>query len=260
MTPEAVRARPAATLVLMRDGEDAVTGSPEVLLLRRSERSAFVPGGWVFPGGLVEQADCSDDVTALVSGISADNLEARLGLHDAHPPAIAYLVAAVRETFEECGILAGVRSRASGERATALRADVLEGRVTFADALRGMDACIAGDELAYFAHWITPLASPRRYDTRFFAARVAPTSEPRIDPREMTEALWMTPTEAVRRFEDGSLRMILPTIETLRHLATFPYTGAALAAMTAAVVTTRLPTSTTGGFSARPVEVRLASP
>jgi 8-oxo-dGTP pyrophosphatase MutT (NUDIX family) len=96
-----------------------------VLLLRRSERARFVPGGYVFPGGLVETADASPDVTALIGGLSAEALADRLGLRGAYPPATAYVVAAVRETFEESGLLVGARGD-EDDRALALRRDLHE--------------------------------------------------------------------------------------------------------------------------------------
>jgi len=236
-----------------------------VLLLRRSERAGFVPGGYVFPGGLVEEADTSPEMTALVRGISAEWIADRLRLVGADPPATAYAAAAVRETFEESGLLVAVRAAQDVGGGTpvarhALREDLMEGRVRFADVLARLGACIAADELAYFAHWITPLAAPRRYDTRFFAARVSSDSEPVCDAREMTDALWITPSAALQRLAAGSLKMILPTIETLRHLATFADSETALTALAATEVTTTLPASPAGGFAARPAQPRLAEP
>jgi 8-oxo-dGTP pyrophosphatase MutT (NUDIX family) len=232
-------------------------------LLRRSDRAAFVPGGYVFPGGLVESADASPDVAALIGGISADAVADRLRLRGATPPAAAYVVAAVRETFEESGLFVCVRGD-EDHRALALRPqlreELLEGRVGFAEVLTRLGARIAADELVYFAHWITPEAAPRRYDTRFFAARVSPDAEPILDRREMTDALWITPSAALRAAAAGSMKMILPTIKTLEHLATFPDAGAALTALAAGEVTTTQPTSEAGGFAARPGKPRLAEP
>jgi 8-oxo-dGTP pyrophosphatase MutT (NUDIX family) len=254
MSHEPVRAAPAATLVPLRDGRAGL----EVLLLRRSERAAFVPGGYVFPGGLVEPADAT--AGAQVRGISAVTADDRLGLHGSDPPALAYFVAAVRETFEESGLLVGVRSDDSPAEIAAVRTDLLERRIGFVEALTRLHAHVAGDQLQYFAHWITPVGAPRRYDTRFFAARVPRDAEPALDPREMTGALWTTPGAALRAHASGTLKMILPTIATLEHLATFSDAGAALAAMAEAVVAANLPTGPTEGFAARSGEHRLARP
>jgi 8-oxo-dGTP pyrophosphatase MutT (NUDIX family) len=232
-------------------------------LLRRSDRAGFVPGGHVFPGGLVETADASPDVTALIGGLSAEAIADRLRIRGAYPPATAYVVAAVRETFEESGLLVAARGD-EDDRAPALRhqlrEELLAGRVGFADVLTRLGARIAADELAYFAHWITPEAAPRRYDTRFFAVRVSSDAEPILDTREMTDALWITPSAALRAVAAGSMKMILPTIKTLEHLAAFPHARAALTALAAAEVTTTLPTAEAGGFAARPGRPRLAEP
>ncbi|MGE0159614.1 MAG: NUDIX hydrolase [Gemmatimonadales bacterium] len=267
MISEPLRPLPAATLVPMRDGQ----GGLEVLLLRRSERAAFVPGGHVFPGGVVDAADASADAAALVVGLSAERASERLDVRSG-PPALAYFFAAVRETFEESGLLVGVRwaSPAAAVAPTApsvvaLRADLLDGRIGFTEVLARLGARVAADELAYFAHWITPERAPRRYDTRFFAARVPPhadlsSSVPAVDPREMTSALWSTPAAALEAHAAGTLAMILPTIETLRHLATFPHTRSALASMASAPVATNPPASASRGFAARPAQARLAEP
>jgi 8-oxo-dGTP pyrophosphatase MutT (NUDIX family) len=250
MTADPVRPLPAATLVPMRDGGRGL----EVLLLRRSERASFVPGGYVFPGGVVDAADGSAEAAAFVRRLSAEQAAERLDLRDADPPALAYLVAAVRETFEESGLRVGVRYDSGSAPSSTdvgiatIRAELLEGRIGFAEALGRMGAHIAGDELAYFAHWITPERAPRRYDTRFFAARVdcdasAAGAQPILDRREMTGALWTTPAAALRSFEAGALRMILPTMRTLEYLTAFADTRAALAAMEKAVVATNLPSS-----------------
>ena len=249
----------------MRDRAHDEHTALEVLLLRRSERAGFVPGRYVFPGGLVEQADASPEIAALVGGISAERIADRLRLVGADPPATAYMVAAVRETFEESSLLVGVRGAQdvcdlAPEARLALRAELMEGRMGFADVLSRVGACVAADELAYFAHWITPVAAPRRYDTRFFAARVSTDAEVILDTREMTDAMWITPSAALRALSAGSMKMILPTIETLEHLATFPDTQAALTAMANAEVTTTLPTSEARGFAPRPADRRLAEP
>jgi 8-oxo-dGTP pyrophosphatase MutT (NUDIX family) len=232
----------------MRNGHSGL----EVLLLRRSERASFVPGGYVFPGGVVDAADASTEAAALVRGLSPERAAERLDLRDAHPPAFAYIVAAVRETFEESGLLVGLRYDSGGGPTSTdagiadLRAALLEGDLGFADALARMGAHIDGADLAYFSHWITPESAPRRYDTRFFAARLdcdpsLDATELALDPREMAGALWTTPAAALRAAEATSLRMILPTMRTLEYLSGFADARAALAAMERSVVATNLP-------------------
>jgi 8-oxo-dGTP pyrophosphatase MutT (NUDIX family) len=175
-----VPARPAATIVLLRDAP----GGVEVLLTRRSRQAGFVPGAWVFPGGRVDGSDATPDVVAHLDGLDAPEAATRLQLHDADPPAIAHYLAALREAFEETGILVGVdhagRPPATAAESAAVddvRVALLEERIGFAEALARLGCRIAGDAIEYLAHWVTPEAEARRYDTRFFAARVAEGTE-----------------------------------------------------------------------------------
>jgi 8-oxo-dGTP pyrophosphatase MutT (NUDIX family) len=239
-----VPARPAATIVLLRDAPLGV----EVLLTRRSRQAGFVPGAWVFPGGRVDGSDATVDVISRLDGLDAGEAATRLRLPDADPPAIAYYLAALREAFEETGILVGIddqgRPPATAAESTEVdevRVALLEDRIGFAEALARLRCRIAGDSIEYFAHWVTPEAEPRRYDTRFFAARVAEGAEAVIDPREMTDAIWLTAREALERVAAGTLPMIFPTIKTLTELAPWASTVEALGAIGRAPVRTRMP-------------------
>lgn len=221
-TPHPVAPRPAATIVLMRDSEEG----PEVLLLRRSRNAGFVPGAYVFPGGRVDGTDADPDVVARLGGLNASVAQDRLGLDStAEPPALAYYLAAVREAFEETGILVARHSdgrapatAAEDDTIDALRDDLMEDRLTFAQVLERMDCRLDGGAVEYLAHWITPIPEPRRYDTRFFAAKVRRDAHAIVDPREMTDAVWVTAREALDRNEAGTLTMVFPTIRTLEDL------------------------------------------
>jgi 8-oxo-dGTP pyrophosphatase MutT (NUDIX family) len=244
----------------MRDGASGL----EILLLRRSLRAAFAPGAYVFPGGRVDEGDAAAAAGLRVDGLTPERAAERLGLPAANPPAIAYYVAAVREAFEETGILVGLRgdgatpaTAAADAHAERVRNDLLEGHIGFADALDRLECRIAGGELEYFAHWITPERSPRRFDTRFFAARVGGGLDPVVDAREMTEACWITPAAALLATREGSMPMILPTVRTLERLADFDHAGQALAALAVATVHTMLPGAETGAFAGPLPEVRL---
>ncbi|MDH3222335.1 MAG: NUDIX hydrolase [Gemmatimonadota bacterium] len=225
---EPVRPRPAATVILLREAASA----PQILLLKRNRATGFVPGAYVFPGGRVDTADGSDAVTARWSHLAPERAATRLGLGDADPvPAIAYYTAAVREAFEETGLLL-TDSRAWAQRPegeiAAERDALLEGQLGFAELLERWDLRLDGDRIGYVAHWVTPRVEPRRYDTRFFAALVDADAEARIDPREMTDAVWLTPSAALDRHEAGNLPMIFPTIRTLEDLAAFSSAAALL--------------------------------
>lgn len=224
-------ALPAATIVLMRDGERG----PEVLLLRRTRSAGFVPGAYVFPGGRVDRADADEALSARLDGLDADAAARRLGLRDADPPALAYYLAALREAFEETGILVARRPDGSAPATAAedpevdeLRDALMAEKVSFAAVLERLECRLDGAAVEYLAHWITPVVEPRRYDTRFFAAKVRPGARAVVDPREMTDAIWITPAEAVERCRAGALPMVFPTIRTLEDLSAFASVDALL--------------------------------
>jgi hypothetical protein len=110
-----------------------------------------------------------------------------------------------------------------------LRDDLMEDRIAFAACLDRMAARLDGAAVEYLAHWITPEPEPRRYDTRFFAAKVAPDAEAVVDRREMTDAVWIGPAYALRRNREGTLPMVFPTIRTLEDLSPFASADAVLA-------------------------------
>lgn len=237
--------RPAATVVLMREGRDG----PEVLLLRRSRRSGFVPGAYVFPGGRVDASDAAPDILERLDGLDGDRAARRLDLPGGNPPALAYYLAAIREAFEETGILVGTCADGGGPPPTAaedeavstLRDDLMEERVSFAEVVEAMDARLDGGAMEYLAHWITPESEPRRYDTRFFAARVPRGSTAIVDRREMTDALWISPSLALHRQSQGGLPMIFPTIKTLEQLTRYSSVGEALRDLGSLRIRTILP-------------------
>ena len=236
--------RAAATVVLMRDG----TAGPEVLLMRRTRRAGFVPGTYVFPGGRVDAGDANAELVARIDGLTPEQAADRLELRDAEPSAIAYYLAAIREAFEETGILIA-RSEVGEAPPTAaddpavdeVRSALMEGRLGFAEALDRLRCRVAGDAVEYLAHWITPEAEPRRYDTRFFLATVDAGARPIVDPREMTDACWLRPRDALARQAEGSLPMVFPTIKTLGTLGGYGSARDALTDLGPRAVPTILP-------------------
>ena len=218
-------ARPAATVVLMRDADEGV----EVLLLKRVHSAGFVPGAYVFPGGRVDAEDADPVVMSRTASLTMEGAAERMGLRDASPPAAAYYLAALREAFEETGILVGrsaggdpLPTAAASSSVREVRNRLLDEGCSFAQALEDLDALIDDAAMEYIGHWITPIAEPRRYDARFFAAEVAPEAEPAIHAAEMLEAIWITPAGALKRTAEGSLPMVFPTIKTLESLTDFP--------------------------------------
>jgi 8-oxo-dGTP pyrophosphatase MutT (NUDIX family) len=219
---EAAVPRAAATVVLLRDAG----GGPEVLLLRRHSRAGFMPSAWVFPGGILDPGD-ADVPDRTWTGIDPAALAPRFGLSPAE--VLAHHVAAVRETFEEAGVLLathadGRRPDVGGEAFTTAR-HVLNDR---ADHLDWGAFCAAQDlvmdlgAFTYLAHWITPIQEPRRYDTRFFVAALPEGAVAAQDDVETTDARWIRPADALA---DPDVWMIFPAERTLERLA-----GAATAA------------------------------
>lgn len=218
------------------------------MLLRRSPSAAFVPNMYVFPGGRVEATDSAHEALELLAGLRSGAAAACMDLPHGDPSATAYYLAAIRETFEETGILIGLRSDGSAPPTAAdstevdwLRTELLEDRIRFIDVLARLQCRPTGGALRYFAHWITPRGAPIRFDTRFFAARVAAGARPTVDEREMSDARWMMPSKALRAHASGSLPMIRPTIWALQKLARFATAEEALRALATETVVTILP-------------------
>lgn len=223
---------PAATVTLVRDGPQGL----EVLMMKRNEQSAFVPGRYLFPGGSVDPSDGLADIYAHCRGLTDAAASSRLGIESG---GLAYWVAAIRESFEESGLLLAhdedgnpIAHEHAAELARHRKA-VAAGDMPFDDLLRGEGLMLEVDALVYFAHWITPPGAPRRYDTRFFVAPAPVGQEPAHDNEEMIESVWMSPREGVERHRAGTFKLMTPTIHTLRIFAKFETADALMAAMRA---------------------------
>jgi 8-oxo-dGTP pyrophosphatase MutT (NUDIX family) len=227
-TPPAAPAepRPAATVVLLRQREDR----PEVFLLRRNRSSGLVPGAYVFPGGRVDAADAHPALPARASALPKQ-------------PAAPYWMAAVRETFEETGVLLARFDGASPTETDLARwrEALLENQTTLHEVLEALHARLDFTDVAHFAHWITPVAEPRRFDTRFFIAALPPAAQATADAREMSDAIWLAPAEALERFRAARLPMVFPTVHTLETLAAFATVEDALQTLRRRLVTTVMP-------------------
>ena len=232
LPPSGVAPRPAATVVLLREGAPGL----QLLLMRRNRSAGFVPGAYVFPGGRVDAQDAHPALVSRIERLTAKAAAARLDLPGGNPPAIAYYLAAAREAFEEAAVLVArpggrfLPETASGhEHLIRLREHLMAGTLPFTEVLDELEVGIDGAALEYIAHWITPEAESRRYDTRFFAALAPAGSRSAPDPREMTDSLWLSPGEALDRHRAGRLPMIFPTIRTLQELSAFSTADAVLA-------------------------------
>jgi len=218
--------RAAATVVVVRDAPLGI----EVLLLRRAERGDHNSGAWVFPGGLVDAADRS--AQACCRGVEPAAADARLGVAG---HALDYWVAAMRECFEEAGLLYAreadgrplVLDAERAARLDAWRGPLQRGERSLAALCHEEGLTLAADELVYFSHWVTPPVRAKRFDTRFFVARAPQGQQSVHDDGELVEQLWISPTAALTRSEP--LKLMTPTLKTLEAIARFADVEALLA-------------------------------
>lgn len=201
----------------------------EVLVLRRTPHAVFVPGATVFPGGAVEPADRA--AAARVAGITDEEASRDHGLASG---GLAYRVAAVRECFEEAGIL--LARRRDGGRVLpdpAWRRACNAGTATLADVLEACDLVVDGRALRVFSHWLTPIGAPRRYDTWFFVAPAPDGDDGRPDDSELVASEWVRPGDALARARRGEIELIEPTLRSLVALERFRTAAELLAALDA---------------------------
>lgn len=221
--------RRAATVMLLRDG----TEGAEVHMLRRRASMAFAGGAYAYPGGGVDPRD--DDHLVRWAGPPRASWAARLGVED-EAAAQAIVCAAVRETYEEAGVLlAGptpetVVGDTTGDDWEADREALVARDLSFAEFLDRRGLHLRSDLLAAWARWITPEFEPRRYDTFFFVAALPEGQRTRNASTEADRTVWIRPAEAAAGYDEGELLMMPPTIATLRALSAHPTPRAALAA------------------------------
>jgi recombination protein RecT len=207
-----VPVRPAATVVLVRPGE----GGLEVLLTHRPATMAFAPDMHVFPGGRVDPADADPGLSAR-SALSAEAAAERLG-GDLEPvTALAAHVAAIREAFEEVGVL--LADHAPDSDLVAARARLLADAGAFPAIAEALDLRLRTDRLVPLSRWVTPRSMPRRFDARFFAAAFPESAAVTLVGDEVLAQAWHRPLDALDSMAAGGLGMWLPTSTTLMQLA-----------------------------------------
>ncbi len=229
MSTSPVTPRPAATLILVRDASHGL----EVLLAKRTQAAEFGGGAYVFPGGAVDKADAAPELATLASGIDDSEASKRLGIERG---GLGYWVAAIRECFEEAGllfahanddVLIDIDGHAAPHFATARKA-LAAGDATLLHVLQSNRLRLATDRLHYFSHWITQAGRPRRYDTRFFIAEAPARQTPSHDGEELVSHLWIRPGEAIERSSRGELNLMFPTMKTLESIAKMRDVAAAI--------------------------------
>ncbi|MER6116918.1 NUDIX hydrolase [Streptomyces sp. NPDC001743] len=222
--------RRAATVMLLRDAAEGTGGGPAVHMLRRRTSMAFAGGAYAYPGGGVDPRD--DDRLVRWAGPALESWASRLGVRTP-AEAQAIVCAAVRETYEEAGVLlagptAGtVVTDTTGEDWEADREALVAREVSFAEFLDRRGLVLRSDLLGAWARWITPEFEPRRYDTWFFVAALPAGQRTRNASTEADRTVWIGPGEAADGYDRGELLMMPPTVSTLRALR--PYATAAQA-------------------------------
>ena len=226
--------RLSATVLLLRDGAAGL----EVFMVERHHKIDFVPGALVFPGGKVDPGDEGAAMHGLcdgIAGLSSDQVTVR--------------VAAIRETFEEAGVLLarqpGCDARLDPGRLTGLaaahRLDVQAGKTPLFDVLQRENLVLACEQLVPFAHWLTPEFMPKRFDTHFFLASAPPQQLAKHDGHESVESLWTTVEDAVEAERSGKHKIIFPTLLNLQKLGRSDSVGTALETARRDTIVTVLP-------------------
>jgi len=228
---------PAATVILVQDGPV----SPVVLMLERHSKSTVLPNMYVFPGGRVEDQD--QEIASRLSDFSTAKLT-NIDPEDAK----GFLVAAIRETFEESGILLARRrgeTKLLGKDAVAPllphQTDVQGGQRSFREIVESADLELAADELALHAHWITPEIAPRRFDTLFFTVEAPSEQLVQHDGIETSSHIWIRPEDALEQRSRGERQIIFPTARNLETLTGFKNAQLALDASRRRPVMTVMP-------------------
>ena len=216
MNENAPGPRPAATVMLAAERAGAI----EYFMVRRSAASAFLPGMYVFPGGAVDDGDRALAGRRLLRAPQSNSAGREGG-------GAEFEVAALREAFEEAGILL---ARVAGGRdlgarfeslATSARRALLDGTQSFEQLLEANDLVLDGRHLVYFSRWVTPPSEPRRFDTRFYLALAPADQVATACEIETLDGVWIAPREALRRHTAGDMPMIFPTLMHLRRLESF---------------------------------------
>ena len=219
-----IKPRKAATVSVIKDH----SGKLEVLLMKRHGDDRFLPDYYVFPGGAQDLQDCDyvfpeNIVISRLKDFKGDSKKF-----------YSYIMCGIRETFEESGILFAldgdgnypeIQTEKSVEKFDHYRKLVFEQKMSFKEMLLKESLLPAVDNFFYISRWITPPLSPIRYDTRFFAAIVPENQETSHDGNELVDFEWMQPGDALQRYRDNRIKLVMPTIKTLELLGGFEKAG-----------------------------------
>ena len=209
--------KPAATVILMREAEES---GFEIFIVKRSSRSSF-GSLYVFPGGKLDPEDTERDLYAYCEGMNDEEASARLGIEN---DGLSFWIACIRECFEETGVLLTNPNDSliqEYEKLSSLRKQLNNKEISFKDICISESLRLRTNNIVPCAHWITPAIEPKRFDTRFFLAKVNAKQLASHDGFELTESFWIKPKDALVKLKEGKMNMILPTISNIEQLAEF---------------------------------------
>lgn len=233
--PKQVPIQPAATVMLVDDRPDL-----QVFMMERHADTVFGGGMWVFPGGRVDQEDHPEAFQAISIHRSDEEASRLMNLDSG---GLAYYVAAIREAFEEAGILLALdrnthepldlTNAATAARFKAHQDDINDSNRNFIEIMKEENLILDAGEMHYIARWVTPTGPPRRFDARFFITRSPRWQTPIHDERELVHSRWLSPHEILERSESGDMVLMSPTLRMVRSLVQFNSSDEVIAAASA---------------------------
>jgi len=219
-----IPAEPAGSVIVVREKTD---NAFELYMTRRSEKLSFLGGYHVFPGGKVDEEDYDAALVSRCRGLSPESAAEIFGGGIDPLLACGHWVAALRELFEEAGILLAYddggklvdfTENGVNDKFNEYRENIHARKIGFVDMLTKENLTLATDRLEYICRWLVPAGTPRRYDARFFAAVLPALQEPRFHPAEVSEQFWLEPAEALRKHETGEWLMMPATVYVLMSI------------------------------------------
>lgn len=235
MSQQPDKARDAATVMILREADKDF----EVFMVRRHSGNEFLADRYVYPGGKLDDEDCTPDAAEHVESMTPEDARRRLDEEIDGYQALGLFLAGVRETFEESGLL--LARRVGEEQFIDLTSDsrvadtfseyremLQEGHMSLSEMAERQDLLLPMQWLGYLAHWITPFIESKRYDTRFFVCLAPANQTPLHDERETTDGLWLTPAEALERSNGDDFLLAPPTLRTLQQISRFDTAAAVL--------------------------------
>ncbi|MEX2489091.1 MAG: NUDIX hydrolase [Pseudomonadales bacterium] len=221
--PDSVPVRPAATVMLVDDRPDL-----QIFMMERHADTVFAGGMWVFPGGQVDQSDHPKEFQDVSIHRTDDEASRLMGLDTG---GLAYYVAAIREVFEEAGILLALgrdthepldlTNKKIAARFKAHQDDINDSNRNFIEIMKEENLILDASQMHYIARWVTPVGPPRRFDARFFITRAPEWQTPIHDERELVHSKWLSPEEILDQIESGNMVLMSPTLRMVRNLARF---------------------------------------